>query len=292
MLPTYIIIGAMKCGTTSLHRYLSAHPQISTSTKKELDFFKTEKDFAKGIQWYASQFDATYSVRGEGSPNYAKCHIFPGVPQRMYSVVPNCKLIYIARNPIDRAISHYLHNCFAGTESRPISEAFQRFEENNYILTGDYLFQLEKFLEYYPQDQLLVLFSEELLNERQATLSRVFRFLGVDDAIVCQEFHQVYHKTSATQREISLVRLTRRHFPVLLKLARKFLPSSALGKLSKIAHTPVPPVIIDQELHDRLVEHYELDIQALSRFLGGKTPNWFGKQSDLICHKLNITNHL
>jgi hypothetical protein len=292
MLPTYIIIGAMKCGTTSLHKYFSAHPQISTSMKKELDFFKTEKDFAKGVQWYASQFDATYSVRGEGSPNYTKCHIFPGVPQRMYSVVPDCKLIYIMRNPIERAISHYLHSWSAGIESRRISEAFQRFENNNYILTGNYLFQLEKFLKYYPQDQILVLFSEDLRNERQATLSQVFRFLGVDDAFVCQNFDQVYHRTSAMRRETSLVRLIRRHFPVLLTLARKLLPSLALGKLSKIAITPVPPVIIDQELQARLVEYYELDIQALSRFLGRKTPNWFGKQSDLICHKSNKTKHL
>jgi hypothetical protein len=277
MLPTYIIIGAMKCGTTSLHRYLSAHPQISTSAKKELNFFNTEQDFAKGVQWYASQFDAAYSVRGEGSPNYAKCHIFPGVPQRMYSVVPDCKLIYIARNPIERAISHYLHSWSAGIESRPISEAFQRFENNNYILTGNYLFQLGKFLEYYPQDQVLVLLSEDLRNERHATLSRVFQFLGVDDAFVCQNFHEVHHRTSAKRREISLVRLTRRHFPVMLTLARKLLPSSTLGKLSKIAHAPDPSVIIDQELHERLVEHYELDIQGLSRFLGGKTPNWFGK---------------
>jgi Sulfotransferase domain len=277
MLPTYIIIGAMKCGTTSLHRYLSAHPQISASVKKELNFFKTEIDFAKGVQWYASQFDSTYSVRGEGSPNYTKWHIFPGVPQRMYSVVPDCKLIYIARNPIERAISHYLHNWSAGIESRPISEAFQRFENNNYILTGNYLFQLERFIEYYRQDQILVLLSEDLRDERQATLSRVFRFLGVDDAFVCQDFQQVHHRTSARRREISLVRLSRRYFPAMLTLARKLLPSSALGKLSTIAHVPVPSVIIAQELHDRLVEHYELDIQGLSRFLGGKTPNWFGK---------------
>jgi hypothetical protein len=64
---------------------------------------------------------------------------------------------------------------------------------------------------------------------------------------------------------------------VMLTLARRLLPSSALGKLNMIAHAPAPSVMIDQKLHDRLVEYYELDIRELSPFLGGKTPNWFGK---------------
>jgi len=277
MLPTYVIIGAMKGGTTSLHRYFSAHPQISTSKKKELNFFKTEKDFAKGIPWYTSQFDASYSVRGECSPNYAKFHLFPGVPQRMYSVVPDCKLIYIVRNPIERAISHYLHNWSAGIESRPLSEAFQTFD-SNYILTGDYLFQLEKFLKYYPQNQLLVLLSEDLRNEREATLARCFQFLGVDDSFICEDFQLIHHRTAAKRRKRPLVQLTRRHFPILLTLARKLLPSSAVGKLSKIAEAPVPLALIDPELRARLEEHYAPCVQALSCFLGGRTLNWFGKE--------------
>ena len=275
MLPTYIIIGAMKCGTTSLHRYLSTHPQISTSEKKELNFFITEKDFAKGIQWYASQFDATYSVRGESSPNYTKSHIFPGVPKRMYSVVPDCKLIYIARNPIERAISHYLHNWVAGRESRPIAEAFQDLENNNYILTGKYIFQLEQFLEYYPQNQVMVLLSEDLLDKRQASLSRVCRFLGVDDTFDCHTFQEVHHRTSTVRRPSSLMQLIQRHSPVIVRLTRQLLPNSALGKLRKIVTTPAPTVTIDQQLHTRLMEYYEQDILALLRFLGGKTPHWF-----------------
>jgi hypothetical protein len=68
VLPNLIIIGAPKCGTTSLHHYLSLHPQISMSREKELNFFIAERNWSKGIAWYAAQFAADNKVRGEASP--------------------------------------------------------------------------------------------------------------------------------------------------------------------------------------------------------------------------------
>ncbi len=273
MLPTYIIIGAMKCGTTSLHRYLSAHPQIAASTRKELDFFKTDQDLAKGVAWYASQFDATYSVRGEASPNYSKCHLFPAVPKRMHAIVPECKIIYIVRDPAERAISHYLHSWVKGRESRPVAKAFQSFENNNYILTGQYMFQLERFLEYYPQDQVFVLTSDELRNDRQATLSRIFRVLGVDDAFVSTEFAQIHHRTLDRRRANPLARLARR-VPGVSALTRRVIPTSTLRRMRKIGATTAPSLTIDHELRNRLVEHYTPELQRLSPFLTGETPVW------------------
>ena len=70
MLPDFIIIGAMKCGTTSLHHYLSLHPDISVSRRKELDFFVAEENWARGLAWYESQFPDKGKVRGEASPKY------------------------------------------------------------------------------------------------------------------------------------------------------------------------------------------------------------------------------
>ena len=127
----------MKCGTTSLYRYLALHPQIAMSQRKELDFFKTDADFAKGLEWYSAQFPDDSGVRGEASPNYSKFHIFPGVPDRMRSVLPDIKLIYLVRNPVERAVSHYMHSVHGGLfESRPISAVFERLDENNYVPGG------------------------------------------------------------------------------------------------------------------------------------------------------------
>ena len=148
-LPTFCVIGAMKSGTTSLHHYLAAHPEISMSRPKELDFFVAEKNYDRGVDWYASHFDDAAAVRGESSTNYTKCHIFDGVPARMNALLPNVKLVYVLRDPIERLISHYEHNRSRGRESRTFDEALRSPERNHYVQCSQYLTQLEAFLEYY-----------------------------------------------------------------------------------------------------------------------------------------------
>src|SRR5687768_8813331 len=101
-LPNLIIIGAMKCGTTSMHGYLRRHRQIEMSGTKELDFFIAGRNWEKGPDWYASQFPGGTAIRGESSPNYTSALIFPGVPERMHSVVPDARLLFMVRDPVDR----------------------------------------------------------------------------------------------------------------------------------------------------------------------------------------------
>ena len=79
MLPTFIVIGAMRAGTTSLHSYLALHPDVFMSAKKELNFFKSDGEFSKGVEWYSAQFDGSFPVRGESSPNYTKYPVATGV---------------------------------------------------------------------------------------------------------------------------------------------------------------------------------------------------------------------
>ncbi|MDQ3731459.1 MAG: sulfotransferase domain-containing protein, partial [Pseudomonadota bacterium] len=156
MLPTFIVIGAMKAGTTSLYHYLSQHPEIGMSRHKELNFFKTNADFAKGLDWYAAQFPSGSRVLGESSPNYSKCHLFPGVAERLHSVLPRISLIYLVRHPVDRAVSHYVHQVSTGKESRPFEAVFEDLEQNPYVLTGAYMFQLRQYLRFYPAERMLI----------------------------------------------------------------------------------------------------------------------------------------
>lgn len=114
MLPTFIVIGAMKCGTTSLYYALDAHPEIEMSDRKETDFFIRARNYRRGTDWYEDRFPASGQARGECSPNYTKAHLFPRVARRMHDLVPDVHLVYMVRDPIDRIVSHYVGNRAVG----------------------------------------------------------------------------------------------------------------------------------------------------------------------------------
>ena len=162
MIPTFIVIGAGKAGTTSLWAYLQEHPQVFMSARKELDFFTTEHNWHRGLEWYESHFaDAgTAKAHGEVSGNYTNWPDYVGVPERMASVVPGARLVYVVRHPIDRMVSGYRYLRARGLEARPMAQAFR--ERPMYTNASSYATQIEQFLEHFPRDQLLVIVSEHL----------------------------------------------------------------------------------------------------------------------------------
>lgn len=176
-LPNLVIIGAMKSATTSLHTWLSQHPDIAMSEVKELNFF-LEGPWDRGIQWYARQFDPDAPFRGESSTSYTKFPQRPGVPERMHTVIPDAKLIYILRDPIERTVSHYFHAVQRGRERRSLAEAVSVLEDNPYVDPSRYHSQLEQYLPHYPQTRLLILAMEELSRQPDTVLARVLTFLG------------------------------------------------------------------------------------------------------------------
>jgi len=105
--PNYLIIGAAKCGTGSLYRYLIQHPEIKPALTKEVRFF--DKYYDKGTNWYRVSFPFKNFLRrnyvtGEATPRYLD---HPHAPKRVKEVIPNAKFIILLRNPIDRAYSMY-----------------------------------------------------------------------------------------------------------------------------------------------------------------------------------------
>jgi hypothetical protein len=204
-LPDFIIIGAQKSGTSSLFAYLAQHPQLLPSWTKEVHFFdgglKPHTDhYAKGECWYRAHFPikdnmSIHARTFEASPFY----IFnPLTPKRIFDLAPEVKLVAVLRNPTERAISQYFHEKRKGSEPLSLREALQAEEQrlkpfiekqdyNNRIVKncsyksrGLYRQQLERFLEYFPMQQLLVLSSEEFFSEPGNTLRKVFEFTGVD----------------------------------------------------------------------------------------------------------------
>jgi hypothetical protein len=184
MLPNFVVIGGMKCGTTALWHYLRDHPYLYVpALRKNLEFFTPEGAARYTIDWYAACFEdapATAQAVGEISTEYTKHPYITGVPMRMAEVVPDARLIYLARDPIERIVSHYLHQINTGYETRPFHLAITEEPDNRYLAFSRYHEQIEQFLPYYPAERILVLTSEELHADPAGTLARLCRFLGVN----------------------------------------------------------------------------------------------------------------
>ncbi|MBA2643086.1 MAG: sulfotransferase, partial [Actinobacteria bacterium] len=195
-LPNLFVIGAQKCGTTSLHRYLDLHPEISMSHPKELSFFMRYPDPSETeLAWYRSHFASSTRVRGEASPNYTCYPQVPGIPERIHRLVPEAKLIYCVRDPIERAVSSYLHSQAMDNEMRPIEEALAD-PSTWYVSRSLYYDQLERYHPYFSKEQILVVEQRDLLHRRDETMRRIFRFLEVDDRFSSPEFERLWEVSS------------------------------------------------------------------------------------------------
>lgn len=194
--PTFLCIGAQKCGTTWLARAVQQHPEVVPGKKKELHFFNHEEAYARGLDFYESQFRrrraATRAV-GEFTPNYwwtegtrTSFHL-PGSADRVAEAYPDLRLLVCLRDPLDRAVSAYFHHMRAGRygPSLPLRDAVRRYPDIREF--GLYATQLEAWQRRFPADRFLVLVYEEQIAPDAAkalTLRRVFEHIGVDPDFV------------------------------------------------------------------------------------------------------------
>ena len=191
-LPAFIVIGAMRAGTTSLYAYFSQHPQVGSTLEKEPDYFIAAQ-YAKGLDWYKAQFQTGYEVLCDISPNYSKVNVFPGVPERIHALLPDVRLIYIVRDPVKRFVSQYKHMLARGF-SLPEPQAMCAVEGDlpgpevrlgldqpyHHILSASaYARQLKAYLPYFAMDRILIVDFEELRRDEAAQLKRIRRFLGL-----------------------------------------------------------------------------------------------------------------
>lgn len=277
MLPNLIVIGAMKCATSSLHYYLGLHPEIQTSRKKELDFFIDERNWRKGRAWYESHFTSDAKVCGESSPNYTKYPWFKGVPRRIFSLIPEAKLIYILRDPIERILSEYVHIYSLGGDKRPIAEALSDFRNNWYVDNSKYYMQLEQYLIYYPMSSILIITAEELGKEPRNVLRRVFRFLGVDDSFHSPSFSTRRHQSRDKKvrnrlgcyfaKELAGRKLEEIFLPMLPIRVKKAYRSLSR---SKVIEKP----ILDKNVRQNLMQELEDDLDKLRKLTGRTFRDW------------------
>jgi hypothetical protein len=279
VLPNFLIIGAMKAGTTSLYHYLRAHPQVFMPTVKELDFFAREPTEARGIRWYARQFagGADALAVGEASTMYTKHPRFPGTPERIVARIPDAKLIYVVRDPLERIRSHYQHQVALGAERAPFAEAV--FGDPIYLDVSRYAMQIERYLECFDRDQLLVITAERLREDRPAVVRRIYGFLGVDRDFVAANLEREFYRTEDRPVHSRLawrVRRTLKHRIPALKRAKELVDSPAL-RFGRGAREPIADAArfeIDGGVRDRLVRALGDDVRRLRSYMEPGFDGW------------------
>ncbi len=278
-LPNLIIIGGLKCGTTSIHHYLGLHPEIQMSKPKELNFFVEELNWDLGLDWYASRFDGRFGVRGESSPHYTNLPRFGGVAQRIHEHCPNARLIYMVRDPIKRILSHWVHAKGAGYETREMLSTLSE-PDSSYINRSRYWMQLGPYLEHFDRAQIEVITQEELQGEREATMRRAFRFAGVDEGFTSEQFEREWEKSAAKQGDKYQLMEKLIKLPGLRSFDRNFdrLPESLRWIVEKVVHDPEKPPAPKPELPEALIEtlrgRFSEDVAALARFAGREFAGW------------------
>lgn len=180
--PTFLVIGAMKCATTSLYDLLAQHPQIGMSTVKEPAFFCDDELFAKGWAWYESFFAnaAQCQAVGEASTSYTKRFTYPRAAERIGRHLSHGRLIYIVREPLERIESQWIHGVHAGWHAADFARAL---DDPGLIDPSRYWRQINAYRDYFPDDRILVLFFDDFKTDPLAVFKRCCKFLGVDPSL-------------------------------------------------------------------------------------------------------------
>lgn len=182
----FLVIGAMKCGTTSLHHYLTSHPQLALPPEKEVDFFFGDGpggagNHWRGIRWYDDRFPVDAPVRGDVSPGYTSPD-HPDVADRAVRLVPDARLIYLVRDPLERAVSQFRHHRRDRTEGRDLAEALLD-PHSHYIRRSRYAACLRPFVDRFPASHIAVVDQDDLLHHTASTVAWICRFLGVEPRV-------------------------------------------------------------------------------------------------------------
>lgn len=270
-LPNFLVIGAMRSGTTTLARLLEAHPEVFVPPEKEIHYF--DQNFEKPVEWYRAWFGAADGLPavGEATPTYMYER---DAPKRMAEVVPGARLVAILRNPIDRAYSHYWHERNLRRETLSFQEALSAEPERTatervlprlrfaYLDRSRYLPQLQRVTEHYPRERVHVLVLEEFQRDPPGHYGRLCRFLGVADAFKPPDLGRVFNRFAS-------------HRSMRLRTWTKRLPGEPVRRLVgrlNIRGFEYPPLEpgLRRELRSRFAE----DNAALAEWLGLDLSVW------------------
>lgn len=273
-LPNFLIIGAMKSGTTSLYNYLRQHPRVFMPDYKEPEFFVAEKTWGRGTKWYASLFAGAEDelAIGEASTSYTKYTEFPGVPERIKLVLPEVRLIYILRDPIARIQSMYEHMVLTGQERRPIDAAV--LNDARYLGPSMYAANIRLYLAHFPRERLHVMLADNLRADPLGAIGGVTSFLGLPPAASFAPSARADLQTNERRADRRVKTLLRKSPEAYLVYER--LPATVRETLRKLTSqaSPTRRPQLGAEAEQELRALLRPDAEELRALLGGDFGGW------------------
>lgn len=264
--PDFIIIGAMKCATSSLHEQLALQPGIFMSELKEPNFFSNDDQYAKGVEWYLSHFKSAQpqDICGESSTHYTKLPTYPHTIERLQKHLPDAKFIYVMRHPIDRLVSQYVHEWTQKVISVDINQAIHQHPE--LINYSRYSLQLQPYFEAFGQDKVLPVFFERLFKQPQEELERICQFVGYTDKPIWDSDLNAQNVSTERTRK-SEWRDFLVEAPVLKQIRRQFVPKSVRTRIRNLWTMKKKPELEPKHRED-LRTIFDEDLAVLGSWLG------------------------
>ncbi len=265
-LPDFVIIGAMKCGTTSLHAQLARQPGIFMSSPKELQFFSHDEHWTQGLTSYSSMFEsaAPGDLTGEATPHYTMR------PQRAATVArmaqtfdEDTRFIYMMRNPIERSVSHYYHQWSRRRIATDLDTAL--LSESELLAYSRYAYQLEPYLDAFGPERVLPVFLEALSARPDEQFARICDFLGYEGSPSWMP-ELILNRTVELPRP-NRVRELLVNLPAARAAWRALIPQ-------QLRHRSLAPLEIGETLTPsgatvrRLAECFDRDLEVLGGWLG------------------------
>jgi hypothetical protein len=289
-LPTFVVIGAFRCGTTSLYGYLRQHPQVFLPLMKEPNYWAVDANPDPGAELLSrsvrtrAEYDRLYAdVRpeqiaiGDISPEYLAN---PWAVGRIRANMPDARLVAILRNPVDRAWSDFLLHVRDGNEPlRDFAAALDAQADRvaagepsgHYLDSGRYGEQLRRYLEVFDREQLLVLLFEDLHRDTTQVLRSVFTHIGVDPGFVPVRLDAVNASGIPTNRAVATALRLRKYARPLVdrRLVERLRPG-----YERLVTRFLDKPTLDPALRARLVEEFRPDIELLQELIGRDLSGW------------------
>jgi hypothetical protein len=265
-LPDFVIIGAMKAATSTLYAQLSAQPGIFMSDPKEPNFFSDAEQWARGLGWYQALFAAAPAgaLCGEASTHYTKLPTCPDALPRLRDIMPEARLIYLMRHPVDRLVSHFSHGWLERSMDGPIDTAIARHPA--LIDYGRYAMQIAPWLETFGKQQILPVFMERLIATPQAELERICRFIGYAGTPAWQAAIDPQNMSGERLRDSPWRDRIVDH-PILAPLRRRLVPRAVRNRIKRAWQMRDKPLIGDALLA-HVTAIFDEDLARLGGMLG------------------------